>query len=307
MSDNVVPAGWYGDPNDASRLRWWDGTNWQDHFAPAVPPAPVVVAPVGPAANIPAPVLNDVSPADQVRAAEATPDERISVSLMDHAKYVAANLAGKNGARTRPIPPLTPSGSAPAPTITDHTANFVGDPRVPGGAMGAAGVAPAAGGAASSARKDGSSRKKPKMLLVGLIIFIVGVCGLISGIAQAITGPTEATTNGQVTKIQLDSFGQCIPTVEFQVQGETQTTRPDEFATCTWEVGDSTEVTYTVSSGGTVARLGTATDTGSVVSGAVMLMVAGFIVSVWALVPVILRAGSIAGWAYLIRRDQRSS
>jgi hypothetical protein len=27
-----VPAGWYTDPAGGSRLRWWDGNQWTDHF-----------------------------------------------------------------------------------------------------------------------------------------------------------------------------------------------------------------------------------------------------------------------------------
>lgn len=45
MSDPNTPApapNWYPDPHDASRLRYWDGTAWTDHFAPA---APVAAAP----------------------------------------------------------------------------------------------------------------------------------------------------------------------------------------------------------------------------------------------------------------------
>lgn len=34
------PAGWYPDPNDASSLRYWDGSTWTDHRAPATPAAP---------------------------------------------------------------------------------------------------------------------------------------------------------------------------------------------------------------------------------------------------------------------------
>lgn len=38
------PAAWYDDPEDPSRYRYWDGTNWTDHRAPkgfAEAPAPV--------------------------------------------------------------------------------------------------------------------------------------------------------------------------------------------------------------------------------------------------------------------------
>ena len=35
MSDNVVLplAGWYKDPSDESRIRYWDGAAWTDHVA----------------------------------------------------------------------------------------------------------------------------------------------------------------------------------------------------------------------------------------------------------------------------------
>jgi uncharacterized membrane protein len=29
---SLVPAGWYTDPAGGSRLRWWDGNQWTDHF-----------------------------------------------------------------------------------------------------------------------------------------------------------------------------------------------------------------------------------------------------------------------------------
>lgn len=31
-----VPAGWYPDPADASRHRWWDGRDWSEHVVPRV-------------------------------------------------------------------------------------------------------------------------------------------------------------------------------------------------------------------------------------------------------------------------------
>lgn len=36
----ATPAGWYPDPQDATRLRWWDGQAWSESTAPAAPAAP---------------------------------------------------------------------------------------------------------------------------------------------------------------------------------------------------------------------------------------------------------------------------
>ena len=38
MSD-TPPAGWYPDPQDASRQRYWDGTSWTEHTAEGSPQA----------------------------------------------------------------------------------------------------------------------------------------------------------------------------------------------------------------------------------------------------------------------------
>jgi hypothetical protein len=29
---DAPPAGWYPDPEGGSRLRWWEGTDWSDHY-----------------------------------------------------------------------------------------------------------------------------------------------------------------------------------------------------------------------------------------------------------------------------------
>lgn len=31
QATRVVPAGWYEDPSDAEKVRWWNGINWTDH------------------------------------------------------------------------------------------------------------------------------------------------------------------------------------------------------------------------------------------------------------------------------------
>lgn len=49
-------AGWFPDPQDASRLRWWDGHAWgaSTRVLPSAPEPvmPIVVAPVGPSFSV---------------------------------------------------------------------------------------------------------------------------------------------------------------------------------------------------------------------------------------------------------------
>lgn len=33
---NLPPAGWYPDPTDATRIRWWDGTQWTDQYQASI-------------------------------------------------------------------------------------------------------------------------------------------------------------------------------------------------------------------------------------------------------------------------------
>lgn len=36
--EDAPPAGWYPDPEGYTRLRWWEGTDWSEHFR--APPTP---------------------------------------------------------------------------------------------------------------------------------------------------------------------------------------------------------------------------------------------------------------------------
>jgi hypothetical protein len=54
-----APAGWYADPENAANVRYWDGSQWTDDFAPAQPTGalatgPAPVAPMYPSyASVP--------------------------------------------------------------------------------------------------------------------------------------------------------------------------------------------------------------------------------------------------------------
>ena len=41
-------AGWYGDPGDGAKLRYWTGSGWTEHTHPAAPPAPMAATPAAP-------------------------------------------------------------------------------------------------------------------------------------------------------------------------------------------------------------------------------------------------------------------
>ncbi len=40
----MTPAGWYHDPNEPTRTRWWDGIQWTDHVQQAYDPAASAVS-----------------------------------------------------------------------------------------------------------------------------------------------------------------------------------------------------------------------------------------------------------------------
>jgi uncharacterized protein YbjQ (UPF0145 family) len=41
---NTTPAGWFPDPQNASLMRYWDGTRWSEHVAPAEGAVPTMPA-----------------------------------------------------------------------------------------------------------------------------------------------------------------------------------------------------------------------------------------------------------------------
>jgi TM2 domain-containing membrane protein YozV len=53
-------ADWYADPTDPTLMRYWDGTAWTQHTAPATQGTSVV--PVQPTSVVPAPTRNLVAP-----------------------------------------------------------------------------------------------------------------------------------------------------------------------------------------------------------------------------------------------------
>lgn len=41
---SLPPAMWCPDPAGTSRLRWWDGSRWTDHYAEVPAPVPAMSA-----------------------------------------------------------------------------------------------------------------------------------------------------------------------------------------------------------------------------------------------------------------------
>lgn len=74
QSIRVAAAGWYADPVDPARVRWWNGVGWTEHTAPAPGAEEPAASELVPAAPEPAhpPTRRDALAAEGVRAA---PDE----------------------------------------------------------------------------------------------------------------------------------------------------------------------------------------------------------------------------------------
>jgi hypothetical protein len=90
------PAQWFIDPTNPSRLRWWNGRTWTDHYAPISPNGPVSGMPGSPAQRVSAQVVNvpvATPPATTTRAVSAPMDEDPSDVLRRvQNEMVSANL-----------------------------------------------------------------------------------------------------------------------------------------------------------------------------------------------------------------------
>jgi hypothetical protein len=77
VGHDVTQPGWYVDPQDPSRLRWWDGFAWTTQVAarPYVPPpAPAHTPPLAPVVPVPvAPVVPAAPHAQSLMASPSTP------------------------------------------------------------------------------------------------------------------------------------------------------------------------------------------------------------------------------------------
>lgn len=113
---DAPPAGWYPDPRGGQRLRWWDGTDWADHWRP--PPnsaelgirarADAAGTPGGPRPGLPVTSAAPAAPAarglDQASAQEIIAEVRkVARAEIDRAADVFTERART---ATREIEPL---------------------------------------------------------------------------------------------------------------------------------------------------------------------------------------------------------
>lgn len=241
------------------------------------------------------------------------PQNRARLRLWDGAKWVdhyAPNPHAPGDGQSDGSPvgaPSTDHGNVPPEPNSDteeptsggfrqSTVKFLNDPLAQGAALGSAGAALAAGGAISFSRNKMTAR----ILLIGLIVLAIGLLTILSDASWPGSEAKEITTVGTVTKIQKKSWvsGDCIPTVGYEVDGQTYTVKPSTFEKCTWEVGDTLPVAYTIASGGIDARLGVAKESVEPTSlrpVGWILTVVGFTMSLWSGVALAVRAGSVVG------------
>jgi hypothetical protein len=122
MTTTGMPsAGWYADPQDAVRLRWWDGAAWSEHTAPV--PQPVAVQP----APVVAPVVAGTLPTVPRYGEMATPAAQPS------APQQAAPYAAQPAAQPFAAQPYTGQTHAAQPYVVQQYGMAMTPGRVPEG------------------------------------------------------------------------------------------------------------------------------------------------------------------------------
>ena len=141
MSEQVIPANWYADPDNPAQLRWWDGSAWTSHYSPL--PTPIAEEPTeaSPASRlkvfVPQGLLDRAADIAQGIENKAS-DLRTTGSAMVSAAMAARNDKPEGDARITRVPPM-PAG--PPEALVGHTAarmptNSVPDVPVPSANLG---------------------------------------------------------------------------------------------------------------------------------------------------------------------------
>jgi Protein of unknown function (DUF2510) len=104
QTTRVVPAGWYQDPADDARVRWWNGITWTEH---------VESKPSG--ASAPAAPVSDDQRAAEARALQAQYDMSGDADVMSRRESIALDHRGPD---TGTIPIIGVTARKTAPTGT---------------------------------------------------------------------------------------------------------------------------------------------------------------------------------------------
>jgi len=129
-----TPAGWYADPTDPARTRWWDGAQWTEHTAPLPSASTPASTPASTSASEGAPEAA-LQAADPEPAPQATPEPEAAVAPEPAPEPAPA----APGAPPQPrygeyAPTASPAAPAAAPATAAYAPAYPVAPAWPQGA-----------------------------------------------------------------------------------------------------------------------------------------------------------------------------
>ncbi|MBJ7336699.1 DUF2510 domain-containing protein [Mycolicibacterium sp.] len=129
----TTPADWYPDPEDPASLRYWDGTGWTEHRAPAVAPEPPVTeAPAAPADPTDGGAHRVAEPDPGQETAE-TPSDTTAFTPTPSQPYDTHPPTSWDAPMPAWDPPPAEQPYAPPPTQSFEAAPFAPPPEPPPG------------------------------------------------------------------------------------------------------------------------------------------------------------------------------